>query len=123
MGSQEKDLEGKLRVGAENSLTASAAAMDGASSTSQSYGSGFLEACLEFCQAESIPGLQLQPDSSLGFGHPASNPAEKGQVYPAVYVRLGWKPHPGVNSSTFFFSLHLPIPVESRTLNRAAHST
>lgn len=84
MGSQEKDLEGKLRVGAENSLTASAAAIDGASLTSQSYGSGFLEACLEFCQAESIPGLQLQPDSSLGFGYPASNPAEKGQVYPAV---------------------------------------
>lgn len=117
MGSQEKDLEGKLRVGAENSLTASAAAMDGASLTSQSYGSGFLEACLEFCQAESIPGLQLQPDFSLGFGHP------KGQVYPAVYVRLGWKPHPGVNGSTFLFSLHLPIPVESRTLNRVVHST
>lgn len=70
----------KLRGGAEDSQTTSAVAVDGASLTSQSYGCGLLESCPEFCQAESIPVLQLQPDSSLGFGYPASNPAEKGQL-------------------------------------------
>lgn len=111
--------------------------MDGASLASQGRGPGFLlEACREFCQAESIPVLQLQPDSSLGFGHqwlslapshpshpptpPGSSPAEKGQLYPAAYVRLGWKPLPGVKGSAFLFSLSLPIPVGSRMRSGAA---
>lgn len=45
-------------------MIASAMSMAEASSASQDRDPGFLlEACLGFCQAESIPVPQLQPDS------------------------------------------------------------
>lgn len=96
----------------ETELIASATSMTEDSSVSQDRGPAFLlEACLGFCQAESIPVLELQPDSQLWPWLPMADPEHpqpaswgEGPAVPAAYVGLGWK----------------PIPVGPRVLNRAA---
>lgn len=114
---------GELREGfGGETVIASATSMAETCSVSQDRGPGFLlEACLEFCQAESaspffssslsLSALPRLPVTDPEHPQPAS--CREGPAVP------GWKPLPEVTGSTFLFSVSLPIPVGSRMPSRA----